>query len=206
MSLSITIESINFSGESVTVLFKPDNDLVTINLEQVTLPFIFFPGTLNPPREIYGTYTILVNGSKCVNILNVPRVTPTPTPTVTPTRTQTPTPTPTNTPTTTLDPCKVPTPTPTVTPTISLTPTITPTPSATCTNPCGCSNPTPTPTVKPPKPTQTCTNPCGCTPTPTPTGTNTPTPTPTTPTFIFYITSEDGNRILSEISEYIIAE
>jgi hypothetical protein len=30
-------------------------------------------------------------------------------------------------------------------------------------------------------------------------------PTPT-PTFIFYITGEDGNRILSEISEYIIAE
>ena len=148
MSTSITIESINFIGESVTVLFKPDNDLVTINLGPITLPFIFFPSSLNPPREVYGTYTILVDENKCVNILNVPRVTPTPTPT--------------NTPTTTLDPCKVPTQTPTVTTTPTVTPTVTPTPSTTCTNPCGCVNPTPTPTVKPPKPTQTCTNPCGC--------------------------------------------
>ena len=143
MSTSITIESINFIGESVTVLFKPDNDLVTINLGPITLPFIFFPSSLIPPREVYGTYTILVDENKCVNILNVPRVTPTPTPTVTPTRTQTPTPTPTNTPTTTLDPCKVPTQTPTVTTTPTVTPTVTPTPSTTCTNPCGCNNSTP---------------------------------------------------------------
>jgi hypothetical protein len=141
MSTSITIESINFIGESVTVLFKPDNDLVTINLGPITLPFIFFPSSLIPPREVYGTYTILVDENKCVNILNVPRVTPTPTPTVTPTRTQTPTPT--NTPTTTLDPCKVPTQTPTVTTTPTVTPTVTPTPSTTCTNPCGCNNSTP---------------------------------------------------------------
>lgn len=138
MSTSITIESINYSGETVTVLFKPDNDLITINLGLITLPFIFFPNLLNPPREIYGTYTILVNENNCVNILNVPRVTPTPTPTITPTRTQTPTPTPTPTPTATLDPCKLPTPTPTTSVTPTITPTVTPTPSVTCTNTCGC--------------------------------------------------------------------
>jgi hypothetical protein len=43
MSQSITIDSINFDGELATVIFKPDNDNVVINLGQVTLPFIFFP-------------------------------------------------------------------------------------------------------------------------------------------------------------------
>jgi len=187
MNQSITIDSINFDGELATVVFKPDNDNVVINLGQVNLPFIFFPDLLIPPREVYGTYTILVEYGDCPNILNVPRSTPTPTPTVSPTRTQTPTPTGTPTPTPTFDPCKVPTPTPTNTTTPTNTPTVTPTPTETCANPCGCPHPSNTPTpTKTPTPTPTY-QVCKSTPTPTttvtPTNTSTPTNTPTpTPT------------------------
>ena len=187
MSQTILIESINYDGEMATVLFKPDNANVVINLGNVVLPYLFDPSLLNPPREIYGTYTILVLGTDgncktdCPNILQVPRQTPTPTPTITPTRTQTPTPTPTITPTPTFDPCKVPTPTPTTTTTPTITPTITVTPSATCTNPCGCPDPSRTP-----KPTRS--------PKPTPSASSgycypTPTPTPTTPLTILSLTA-----------------
>jgi hypothetical protein len=202
MSQIITIQSINFDGEIANILFKPDNSDITINLGDVTLPFVFDPSLLTPSREVYGFYTILVEGLDCPNVLNVPRLTPTPTPTSTPTRTPTPTPTttptntpsntPTNTPTptptntSTATPTATPTPTPTptwdlcVTPlppnfTPSNTPTNTPTPTRTPTN-------TPTPTRTPDcYPTQTATATPTATPTrtPTPTPTRTPTPTPT---------------------------
>ncbi len=73
MSLSITINSKNFEGKTVNVLFKPDNDNITLNLGFVTLPFVFYPNELNPSRQVYGTYTILVEDGQCLNILNVPR-------------------------------------------------------------------------------------------------------------------------------------
>ena len=147
MSLTITINSISYDGELASILFKPDNSDLSINLGIVTLPYTFDPSLLTPQREIYGSYTILVQGSDCSKILNVPRPTPTPTPTVTPTRTQTPTPTPTVTPTPTLDPCPTtPTPTPTSTPAPTRTPTRTPTPTPT-TTPCNTPTPTPTPTT-----------------------------------------------------------
>jgi hypothetical protein len=168
MSQTITIESVNFVGEIANVLFKPDNDNITINLGYVTLPFTFDPSLLVPQREIYGSYTILVENGICANILNVSRPTPTPTPTKTPTRTPTPTPTPTSsvTPTPTTTPCPTRTSTPTPTPTRTSTPT--PTPTATW-DPCV----TPIPTNIPPSATPT------NTPTNTATPTNTPTPTPT---------------------------
>lgn len=179
MSQTLLIESINYNGEIATVLFKPDNANVVINLGNVVLPYLFDPSLLNPPREIYGTYTILVLGTDgncntdCPNILQVPRVTPTPTPTITTTRTLTPTVTPTVSPTPTFDPCKVPTQTPTTTSTPTITPTNTLTPSATCTNPCGCPEPSNTPRIaKTPRPTPSITS-GYCYPTPT--------PTPTTP-------------------------
>jgi hypothetical protein len=182
MSLTITIESINFDGELANVLFKPDVDNVTINLGYVTLPFVFDPSLLIPQREIYGTYTVLVEKGSCTNILNVLRPTPTKTPTQTPTRTPTQTPTSTVTPTPSFDSCKVPTPTPTRTVTPTVTPTLTPTPTETCTNPCGCPDPsnTPTPTKTPGlSPTVTPTNTPTNTTTPTVTPTRTPTLTPT---------------------------
>lgn len=130
MSTSIVISSINYEGELATILFKPDNDNTTINLGEVVLPYTFDGSILNPPRLVYGTYTILVNNSTCSNFLNVPRPTPTPTPTVTRTPAITRTPTVTKTPTLTPNPCLLsPTPTSTVTPTI--TPTITKTPTLT---------------------------------------------------------------------------
>ena len=133
MSQNILINSVFYDGELAEVLFKPDNDDVVLNFDEITLPFLFEPNLLYPPREIYGTYTIKPVSSNCPYFLNVVRPTPTPTPTVTPTRTPTPTPTSTVTPTPTFDPCKVPSPTPTSTqtptptPTISVTPTPTPT-------------------------------------------------------------------------------
>lgn len=117
MSYIITINSVTYDGELASILFNPQGTDLVINLGLQTLPFTFNSGLLNPQREIYGNYTILVQGSDCSKILNVPAPTPTPTPTVTPTRTPTPTPTLTPTPTPT-NPCG-PTPTPTPTPTVS---------------------------------------------------------------------------------------
>jgi hypothetical protein len=140
MSQSIIINSINYDGEIANIIFTPDTDNVVINLGQQTLPFLFRPYLLTPPRDVYGTYTIVVtvNGIQCPNILDVIRPTPTPTPTPTQTSTPTPTVTPTVTPTSTYNPCNVPTSTPTPTNTSTITSTPTPTPTQTCTNPCGC--------------------------------------------------------------------
>jgi hypothetical protein len=200
MSQIITIQSINFVGETANVLFKPDNDDITINFGDVTLPFVFNASLLTPPREVYGFYTILVENGNCPNVLRVPRPTPTPTPS--PTQTRTPTPTPTSTPTNTPSntPTNTPTPTPTNTPTATTTATPTPTPTPTwdlCVTPLPPNfTPTRTPTNTP-TPTQTPTNTptptrtpdcyptqtATATPTPTPTNTPTPTRTPTpTPT------------------------
>ncbi len=141
MSTSIVISSVNYDGESANILFKPDNKNITLNLGEVVLPYTFDSTLLNPPREVYGTYTILVNQGSCSNILNVIRPTPTVTPTNTITPTVTKTPTKTPTPTITPNPCLIsPTPTNTVTPTP--TPTLTKTPTPTVTR-------TPTPTVTP---------------------------------------------------------
>jgi len=147
MSQSIIIRSINYDGEIANIIFTPDVDNVVINLGQQTLPFLFRPYLLTPPRDVYGTYTIVVtvNGIQCPNLLNVVRPTPTPTPTPTQTSTPTPTITPTVTPTQTIDPCLVTrTPTPTSTPTVTPTGTLTSTPT-----PTGTLTPTPTPTLEP---------------------------------------------------------
>ena len=141
MSTSIVISSVNYDGELATILFKPDNDNATINLGNVVLPYTFDGSLLNPPRLVFGSYTILVDNSSCPNILQVPRPTPTPTKTSTPTPTNTLTPTKTPTPTITPNPCLVsPTPTPTFTSTPTKTPTNTPTKTPTS---------TPTPTLTP---------------------------------------------------------
>ena len=180
MSQSVIINSVYNDGEVAQIIFKPDNSNSSVNLGNVTLPYLFNPSLLTPPRQIYGSYTILVLNNDCPYFLTIPRPTPTPTPTLSPTKTQTPTPTPTNTTTPTFDPCKVPTPTPTTTQTQTVTPSNTATPRPTCTDPCGCPEPSKTPRpTRTPKPTETCTNPCLCTNTPTPSITSTPTVTPT---------------------------
>ena len=137
MSQDIIISSVFNDGDLAEVLFKPDNSDVVINLGNITLPFLFEPQLLIPPREVYGSYTILVVGTDCPYFLNVPRPTPTPTPTYTPTKTPTPTPTITPTQTNSPLPCQsqTPTPTPTYTPTNTVTPTFTVTPS-TSVKPC----------------------------------------------------------------------
>ena len=184
MSQTIIIRSVNYDGEIANIIFTPYGDENVLNLGDQVLPFEFSPSFLVPPKQVYGTYTILILGSDCPNILNVPKPTPTPTPTPTVTRTQTPTATPTQTPTPSFDPCKVPTPTPTITTSPTTTPTNTPTPTETCTNPCGCPQPSKTPKPsKTPRPTPTMTK-NYCPPSSTPS--NSPTPTPTlTPTGIF---------------------
>ena len=152
MSQTIIIQSINYDGEIANILFNPHGEEIVFNLGNHGLPFEFTPSLLEPPKEVYGTYTILVLNSDCPNILNVPRPTPTPTPTITPTRTQTPTPTVTPTPTESPNNCPSPTPTKTPTPTRTPTPTITPTPTVTktpCYTPTTTSTPTPTPTPTP---------------------------------------------------------
>ena len=71
MSQIITINSIDYDGEIAVILFKPDNDITTINLGEVVLPFEFDASELTPPRSVYGTYTILVKNANCPNIINV---------------------------------------------------------------------------------------------------------------------------------------
>ena len=158
--MSITIQSVNYSGEVANILFKPNGVNTVINLGNQVLPYVFDPTLLTPSQNVYGTYTILVEGADCPSILNVPLPTPTPTPTITRTPTTTPTPTVTPTVTPSFNPCPPgppsPTPTKTTTQTPTNTPTVTPTPGA------------------------------SRTPTPTPTMTKTPTPTPT-PVYFAYL-------------------
>ena len=150
---TITIQSGSYNGETANILFKPVNVNTVINLGYRTLPYDFNPQLLSPPRDVYGVYTILVNGADCPIIMNVPVPTPTQTPTVTPTPTQTPTPTVTPTVTPTFNPCppgptatRTPTPTRTQTPTPTITPTVTKTP---CLPPSSTPTSTPTPTPTP---------------------------------------------------------
>ena len=141
MSQSIIIRSVNYSGENASLLFKPQDQENIINLGIQILPYTY------SSTSVYGTYTILVSGSTCPVVMNVPKPTPTPTPTVTPTKTTTPTPTQTPTVTPTFNPCKVPSPTPTPTSTKTPTPTNTSTPGTSPTpTPTKTSTPTPTPT------------------------------------------------------------
>jgi hypothetical protein len=136
-------------GEIAEIIFKPSKVDVVINLGSQILPYEFDASLLSPPRNIYGTYTILLEGSDCPTFMNVPEPTPTPTPTVTTTPTTTPTPTITPTVTPTFNPC------PPIPPTRTPTPTKTPTPSVTST-PGASSTPTQTPTpTKTPTPTPT---------------------------------------------------
>lgn len=101
---SVTINSINYSGESVNIIFNPDSNTKSFNLGVVNLPYVFSSNTLNPPQEIYGRYNIIVSGD-CLNVLTIVRPTPTPTPTPTSSPTPTPSVTPTPTPTPSPDPC-----------------------------------------------------------------------------------------------------
>ena len=186
MSNTITIQSVNYSGEVANILFKPVNVNAVINLGNKSLPYVFNPSLLTPPRTVYGVYTLLVDGADCPIIINVPVPTPTntPTPTQTPTNTQTPTHTPTTTPT--FNHCNIsPTPTPTITSTS--TPGLTPTPTQT---------PTVTQTQTP---TQTQTQTVTQTPTQTQTQTQTPTPT-STPLYVAYLFIEPitGSTIIGQ--------
>jgi hypothetical protein len=72
MEYIITINSVTYDGEFASILFNPQDTDVVINLGLVQLPFTFNSGLLDPPREIYGNYTILVQGSDCSKTLRVP--------------------------------------------------------------------------------------------------------------------------------------
>ena len=196
MNQNILIQSVYYDGEIAEVLFKPDNDDVVLNFGDVTLPFLFEPYLLVPPREVYGTYTIKPLESNCPYYLNVPRPTPTPTPTITPTKTPTSTPTPTPTPTATDYPCPSHTQTPT--PTLTSTPTLTPTPTLT-TTPTLTQTPTPTTT-----PTSTLTPTPSVTETPqiSPTATPTPTATPSGLVVTIYLNIIPGSVKLQSTVMY----
>ena len=191
MAEGIVIFSLPLSGQVANIVFNPISTELVFDLGNHVIPYYFDPSILNPPQNVYGTYSILVNGV-CLDFIKVLPETPTPTPTPTITKTPTPTPTSTITPTPTFDPCKVPSQTPTVTPTITPTntPTITPTVTVTwdlCVTPLPSLTPTNTPTISL-TPTNTPT--ISVTPTITPTNTNTPTPTNTvTPTVTPTITN-----------------
>lgn len=114
---SILIESVNYNGQEVNVVFNPAGTELSINLGTQIIPFEFNPYLLVPSFDVYGTYSFLTLSGDCALVLNVPAPSPTPTPTVTPTRTMTPTPTLSPTPSPTFEPCQVtPTPTPTKSP------------------------------------------------------------------------------------------
>jgi len=165
MSQEVLISSPHYDGSTGQLLFTPIGTTTVINLGNVTFPYLFDPSTLEPPREIYGSYTIYIQSDDCTYYLNIPKPTPTTTPTLTPTKTVTPTVTPTLTPTPTFNPCKVPSPTPTQT--LTQTPTGTPRSTPTVTpsyNPCGIypdpNKPLPSP-YRTPTPTKTPNiNPC----------------------------------------------
>ena len=129
MSQELLISSPHYDGSMGQISFNPIGTDTVVNLGTVLLPYLFIPSNLEPPREIYGFYTIYIQDIGCTYYLSVPEPTPTTTPTLTPTKTQTPTPTPTVTPTETFIPCNVPsqTPTSTFTSTPTGTPKVTPT-------------------------------------------------------------------------------
>ena len=128
MSQQVVIESINNPGELANIIFTPFGLDISINLGNVTLPYLFEPGLLDPPRDIYGNYTITTLEDSCVHYLEVLPSTPT--------VTNTPTITPTITPTLSLSKSLDPTPTESIcaTRTPKTTSTVTPTFYSTPTN------------------------------------------------------------------------
>jgi len=84
MSQSILIQSANNVGKTANILFNPAGTDITINLENQVLPYLFDAGELNPQREVYGTYTILVIGDDCPYVMNVPQPSTTTTTTLSP--------------------------------------------------------------------------------------------------------------------------
>jgi hypothetical protein len=65
ISNTITIESVNYSGESSSIIFRPSGDTVSINLGTQTLPYVFDPSILEPPKTIYGQYIITTSTGNC---------------------------------------------------------------------------------------------------------------------------------------------
>jgi hypothetical protein len=64
-STTITLESINYSGESASIIFRPIGDTVSINLGTQILPYVFDPSILEPSKTIYGQYVIKTSTGNC---------------------------------------------------------------------------------------------------------------------------------------------
>ena len=52
MSQNILINSVFYDGELAEVLFKPDNDDIVLNFDEITLPFLFEPNLSSLKSEI----------------------------------------------------------------------------------------------------------------------------------------------------------
>ena len=69
----VTIQSENYNGKILNIIFFPDNENIRIDLGNHELPYEFDSSLLNPPREIYGQYSINNSLGECVYNLFIAR-------------------------------------------------------------------------------------------------------------------------------------
>ena len=69
MAQQVEINSLNFSGEQVTVVFTPTGSDVSYGLGVKTIPFIFDTSTIDDSLSANGTYTFNLLDTNCSYIL-----------------------------------------------------------------------------------------------------------------------------------------
>jgi hypothetical protein len=71
MGQTIIIESNNFSGDQVNIIFTPTNSSVSYGLGIQTLPYTFNTDIINSNLNVTGIYSIQILNTNCSYILKV---------------------------------------------------------------------------------------------------------------------------------------
>jgi len=69
MPQTVLINSINFSGEQVNIIFTPNNSDISYGLGNQTIPYTFDSSILGNNINVQGTYSINVLNTNCTHIL-----------------------------------------------------------------------------------------------------------------------------------------
>ncbi len=69
MPQQVEINSVNFSGQQVNVIFTPNNSEISYGLGTKTIPFIFDSSTIGTDINVSGKYSIVIENTNCTHVL-----------------------------------------------------------------------------------------------------------------------------------------